>query len=165
MKKWAFLFLLLLGFDALSKTLALEYIPLLAPKLIGYPYDGIPIFNLLGVTFSLNTVGNTGAAWSLFQQHAGFLFGVRLALIAGLILYLLLFNKDKKSQLPLWLIVTGAVGNAVDYWVHGFVVDFFHFCFWGASFPIFNLADSYITLGIAALLWLSRKEKLQTSLP
>lgn len=163
MRKWAVVFLVLLGLDALSKTLALEYIPFLGPKSIGYPYDGIPIFQCFGITCSLNTVGNTGAAWSLFQNYSGVLFSVRIALIAGLILYLLFFNRDKKIALPLWLIVTGATSNAIDYWVHGFVVDFVHVCFWGSSFPIFNLADSCITLGIAALLWFSRKPKLQTS--
>ncbi|MDE3045417.1 MAG: signal peptidase II [Verrucomicrobiota bacterium] len=165
MKKWAFVFLLLLGIDALSKALVLEYVPFLGPKSIGYPYDGIPIFSFFGITGSLNMVGNTGAAWSLFQDHSSLLFSFRLALIVGLIVYLLFFNRNKMNPLPLWLVVIGAIGNVIDYWTYGYVVDFFHVCFGGHSFPIFNLADSYITIGIAILLWLTRKEKWQTSTP
>lgn len=56
----------------------------------------------------------------------------------------------------MWLIVTGAAANAFDYLRYGYVVDFFHFTFWGYSFPIFNLADTYITLGAASLFLLAR---------
>jgi signal peptidase II len=58
--------------------------------------------------------------------------------------------------------VTGAIGNGIDYLAYGHVIDFFHFCFWGYSFAIFNLADSYITLGVFALLFLSRFAKCRT---
>jgi Lipoprotein signal peptidase len=56
----------------------------------------------------------------------------------------------------MWLIVTGAIGNAFDYWRYGHVIDFLHFTFWGSSFPVFNLADAYITLGAISLFLLTR---------
>jgi signal peptidase II len=158
-----FIFVCLLGLDALTKVAALQYIPPLAAKLTGFPFGGIPIFDWTPITFSLNLVGNSGAACGLFQGHSGILFAFRSVIIACLIVYLLFFNRGKNPSFPLWLIVIGAVGNAIDYWVYGHVTDFFHFCFWGRSFPIFNLADTYISIGVIVLFFFSRVSKLRTA--
>jgi signal peptidase II len=151
---------LLLGLDVVSKIVALEQIP---PMTIGaYPYGGIGVFaNFLGVSFSLNTIVNTGAAWGLFAGHSGLLFGIRTAVILGLVGYLFWSKRRESPTIPLALVVVGAVGNAIDYMLYGHVVDFFHFVFWGSSFPIFNLADSYITLGVLGLLFLKRTAQKQ----
>lgn len=161
MKKAVAFFVVLLGLDVISKILALHYVPSMLPKVFGYPYGGISIFECFGVSFSLNTVVNTGAACGIFQGHSGILFLLRAFIIMALIFYLLFFNKGKTPAFPLWVIVTGAIGNGVDYLVYGHVIDFLHFCFWGSSFPIFNLADSYITIGVATLLLVSRTAKLR----
>jgi signal peptidase II len=161
LKKWILFFSLLLGLDAAAKWLALEFVPALGSTFLGYPFGGIPIFDWIGVTFSLNAIGNTGAAWGLFQGHSGLLFLFRSLIIGALILYILFYNRGKSPSIPLWLVATGAVGNAIDYWAYGHVIDFFHFCFWGYSFPIFNLADSYITMGVFFLLIASRSEKVR----
>ncbi|HSX25720.1 MAG TPA: signal peptidase II [Chlamydiales bacterium] len=164
-KRLFFLFVFLLGLDIASKILALEYIPWLSGRF--YPFGGIGIFSGLfgGITFSLNTIVNSGAAWGVFAGHSGLLFGIRAAIIFGLVLYLLVFHRGQTAKFPLWLIVTGAAGNAIDYWRYGHVIDFLHFTFWGYEFPIFNLADSYISIGVMILFLLSRfsKKELQTS--
>jgi len=159
MIKWILFFSTLLGLDVVSKILAKDFIPPILPKIFGYPYGGIAIFDWLGVSFSLNKIVNTGAAWGLLQGHSSFLFGLRTLIIVCLVIYLLFYNKKKTPSFPLWLIVTGAIGNGIDYLAYGHVIDFFHFCFWGYSFAIFNLADSYITLGVLGLLILSRFAK------
>ncbi len=145
--KW-FSLLGLLALDFATKIGALEMVPPLAPYGRGYPFGGIGMFDCSGITFSLNTVVNTGAACGLFPGYPGLLFGVRLAIIAGLIAYLCFERRSQKSLWPLWVVVTGALGNVVDYCLYGHVIDFLHFTFWGKSFPIFNFADSYITLGV-----------------
>lgn len=155
----ALLLICLLGLDFASKSYALQSIPPLMGWM--YPFGGIPVFSLLGVTFSLNTVFNTGAAWGMFAGHSSLLFTIRAAIISGLILYLLFFPQKKSPKFPLWLIVTGAVGNAIDYWRFGHVIDFFHFTFWGHTFPIFNFADSYITIGVLSLFLFSYKKQIQ----
>ena len=157
----AFLFLFLLGLDIASKMAAIAFIPSMGPGNYAYPYGGIGLIpDFFGVTFSLNYIVNTGAAWGMFPGHSGLLFGLRTAIILGLVSYLLFFHKGSAApKFPLWLIVTGAVGNAIDYALYGHVIDFFHFVFWGYSFPIFNLADSFITLGVLGLLLLPRKTK------
>lgn len=65
--------------------------------------------------------------------------------------YLFFFNKNRRAEIPLVLIVAGAIGNIVDYFLYGFVIDFFHVILWGYDFPVFNVADISITLGV---LWL-----------
>jgi signal peptidase II len=106
---------------------------------------------------------NSGSAWGFFQGHPGILFGIRIAIIGGLIGYLSFFTRGKASNFPLWLVVVGAIGNGIDYLVYGHVIDFFHFCFWGTSFPIFNLADCYISIGVLFLLLFSRSAALRPS--
>jgi signal peptidase II len=150
MLKWLVLFPLLLGLDIVTKVLAMHWIPHLSYG--PYPFGGIEVFSLGGITFSLNYVVNTGAAWGLFAGYSGLLFGLRTAIIFALIFFV-------PKRLPIWLVVTGAVGNAIDYCLYGHVIDFFHFTFWGYSFPIFNVADACITIGIFSLLLLPNKSK------
>jgi len=135
----------------LSKYLALSHIPPMMPKFFGYPYGGIPIFSFSGITFSLNVIANSGSAFGFFQGYAGLLFCLRVFMIAGLVRHAIMQRKEK-TDWALGLIIAGAIGNGIDYIFYGHVIDFFHACFWGASFPIFNLGDCYITLGVLALL-------------
>lgn len=78
-----------------------------------------------------------------------------MGLIAGLCVYLFCFNRDSSWQIPLILIIAGAVGNVADFFLYGHVVDMLHFVFWGYDFPIFNVADSAISIGIGLLFVIS----------
>lgn len=150
MKTGFFLFLLLLSLDFVTKWIAIDGIPPLSYG--SYPFGGIGIFAFPGITFSLNYIVNTGAAWGFFTGYAGWLFVFRFAIILAILFFI-------PKQIPIWLVLAGAVGNAIDYCLYGYVIDFFHFTFWGYSFPIFNVADSCITIGTLALLFLPRKKR------
>ena len=153
-----FILILLLCIDVGAKMSAIAWIPPMSRG--GYPFGGIGIFSdFLGISFSLNFVVNTGAAWGIFPGYPTLLFGLRIAIIAGLIAYLIFFKRNARGTFPLWLVVTGAVGNALDFALYGHVIDFFHFNFWGRSYPIFNLADSYITIGVLYLLFFESFKK------
>ncbi|HSX13262.1 MAG TPA: signal peptidase II [Chlamydiales bacterium] len=154
--RWFLPFLLFL--DIVSKMIALHWIPPLSWG--GYPFGGIPMFNFLGISFSLNTIFNTGAAWGIFSGNPGLLFASRVLILTVLGVYLYFFQRAFLQRASLWLVAIGALGNAIDYLLYGHVVDFLHFVFWGYSFPIFNLADSYITLGVIALLLIPRPKSL-----
>ena len=151
MRRWICL-ALLLALDIASKRLAIDLIPPLGDWV--YPFGGIGIFSdFFGISFSLNFATNTGAAWGAFNGHPGLLFALRAVIIAGIAIHLLYFNRSANFvKFPLWVVVTGALGNALDYLLYGHVIDFFHFTFWGYSFPIFNFADSFISVGFAAFL-------------
>ncbi len=168
MKKYFVFFLSLLCLDIMTKLFALQHIPYLLPKIFGYPYGGVAIFDWSGLSFSLNTVFNTGAAWGILQGYSGFLFILRALIITRLMTYLLTLHRGDSNKvrfsmntLPLWLVAIGAIGNSLDYLAYGHVIDFIHVCFWGHSFPVFNMADCYITLGVMALLLVPRKSPLR----
>lgn len=108
--------------------------------------------------FYLTHVRNPGAAFGLFADAAPFL---RVTLFIGITLVAIamifgfqrkLAPGDRFSALSLGLILGGAVGNLIDRVFRGEVVDFLHFRLWGGyQWPDFNLADSFIVVGVALL--------------
>lgn len=93
---------------------------------------------------------NTGVAFSLFQGHPELLTVTALLIVAGAIYFYAtqLPNHRRVIQLIMGLIMGGAFGNIIDRLRLGYVVDFIQV----GWFPIFNLADSAITVGAALLM-------------
>ncbi len=151
---WIGLFVLLM--DQVTKGLVYAYLPVLDSSLHWYPYGGIGIFkNFIGLEFSINHMTNTGAAWGVLGNYQLPLIILRIGLIIGLCYYLICCNRETSWQIPLVLIIAGALGNVLDFFIYGHVVDMFHFVLWGYDFPVFNVADSAISIGIALLFLLS----------
>lgn len=116
----------------------------------------IPVFqDFLGVDFSIGLAFNRGAAWGLFSDFQFFLLGIRILMIVGMLLYLFFVNQNQRANIPLILIVSGATGNVIDFFLYGYVIDFLQFNLWGYDFPVFNLADTSITIGVAWLFLLA----------
>ncbi len=117
-----------------------------------YPYGGIGVLrDWHGIDFSIVHVINKGAAWGAFASLQNYLLYARIAIIGGLLTYLFFVKASSYRKFCLMLITTGAFGNVVDYFAYGHVVDMFYFIFWGYSYPVFNIADSVIFLGIMLL--------------
>lgn len=99
--------------------------------------------------FSLRFVKNYGAAWGIFQDKTFF-----LTIISGLTLILInkyLLNEkrfNKISIISYGLLIGGILGNFFDRIVHGFVIDYLDFTIFKYDFPVFNLADMAIVIGI-----------------
>ncbi len=105
--------------------------------------------------FELHYLENKGAAWGILSGHISF-FTIITAIIIILI-GILIFRMSKFigkkytiCQYVLVILLSGAVGNLIDRVVNGYVVDFFYFKL--IDFPIFNVADCYVTCSVAALL-------------
>ncbi len=102
--------------------------------------------------FHFTYVVNTGAAFSLFSN--GGVYWLRwLSLAVSLALMAMAWFGPRCDQWEQWgygLILGGALGNGIDRFVSGHVVDFLDFRF--IQFPVFNLADVSINLGILCLL-------------
>ena len=101
---------------------------------------------------SILYVRNTGAAWGMFEGKM-FFFYLITAVAVGTLLYLM-FKEKGKSKLLLTaysLILAGAVGNFIDRIRLGYVVDMFKFEF--IDFPIFNVADICLTIGVIFLFY------------
>ncbi len=130
-----------------------------------YPYGGIGIMQGLfgGIDFSINHVTNRGAAWGVLANVHSVLLIVRCILVFGMVGYLLFFRQSAFKKMALGLIATGALGNIVDDFLYGHVIDMFHFKFWGYSFAVFNIADSAIFVGVVLMMcapYVQKKWKL-----
>lgn len=148
--------------DFISKYLTNQFLPLMQPYW-QYPYGGIGIFkNFMGIEFSLSHQMNRGAAWGIFAEYQLPLLYLRIFLIIGIFFYFLFFNRNRSWDIPLMLIIAGALGNVIDYFIYGHVVDMLHFVLWGHDFPVFNVADSFIFIGISWLLITSTFAKQTT---
>jgi signal peptidase II len=106
--------------------------------------------------FNLVFVFNSGAAFSFLAGEGGWQrwFFVLLALgVCAFIAGMLRRGPPPLEALSLSLIMGGALGNVIDRFRFGAVVDFLDFHAAGQHFPAFNAADSAITLGVALMLW------------
>lgn len=118
-----------------------------------YGRYGLPVFtNFFGIEFYLTLVTNKGAAWGLLSELPLLLISVRIGIVVALIGYLFFKDHNWIYDIPLVLIITGAIGNLIDTFIYGFVVDFLFFRFWGYNFPVFNVADALISVGVLVLL-------------
>jgi len=112
-------------------------------------HDGMELIKGL---VSILYVRNTGAAWGMFEGKMVFFYLIT-AVAVGTLLYLM-FKEKGKSKLLLTaysLILAGAVGNFIDRIRLGYVVDMFKFEF--IDFPIFNVADICLTIGVIFLFY------------
>jgi len=143
---------LLFASDALLKNYV-HYEILLSSSMMVYPYGGIGVFkDWHGIDFAIIHVINKGAAWGVFSSIQDYLLYVRVAIIGGLITYLIFVKSSNYRKWSLTLVTVGALGNVLDYFIYGHVVDMFYFVFWGYSYPVFNIADSAIFVGIFLML-------------
>ena len=103
--------------------------------------------------FYITYVRNTGAAWSIFSGETLGIVIVSLIIILGIIYYIFKNNPESKlEKLGYGMILGGAIGNLFDRIIYGYVIDFFDFYIFGYDYPIFNLADSFIFVGVIILI-------------
>ena len=113
--------------------------------------------------FNLFLVSNRGISFSLFSADntSGVILLILITLaICGYIIYLIKTETDTFSRVALAMVLGGALGNIIDRIQYGFVVDFLDF-YWGKyHFPAFNVADSFITIGVGLYLFrmITKKE-------
>ena len=123
--------------DQLTKYLALKFLELNTPVSL--------IKNFLYLTL----VHNRGAAFGLFKNQL--LIFVLISIFAIVLIFFCLKAKKNSllSRLALSMILGGAIGNLIDRLRFGYVIDFLDFRVW----PVFNLADSAITIAALFLTW------------
>lgn len=93
---------------------------------------------------------NEGAAWGILQGKMIFFYVVTLVVICLVILWIrkLDIKKEKLLVIALSLILGGALGNFIDRVMYQHVVDFINTYIFGYDFPIFNIADSALCIGV-----------------
>ncbi len=97
--------------------------------------------------FRLRLVHNTGAAWGMFGDATTVLAFLSLVVCIVLVVYLFAFAPQANlgQAIGLSLVVAGGIGNALDRFMQGYVVDFIDLTF--MDFPVFNVADIGVTCG------------------
>ena len=138
---WAILAVIVLtAFDQFTKLLALRQL------------RGNEPFVLWKGVFELHYLENRGAAFGILQNQQ--IFFVCITIIMAVVIVAVFWRtpRDKKflpMKITLVFLLAGAIGNFIDRMVRGFVVDFFYFSL--IDFPIFNVADIYVTVSFAVL--------------
>jgi len=141
--------------DQLVKLVAIKYI---------MPVESIEIIKNF---FYLTYVENRGAAFGFLQGARWFFLIITIFILTIGIIYYVKMPKNNFSWLlksAMVMIASGAVGNAIDRLFRGYVVDLFHFIFWGYSFAVFNFADILVVCGsilfaVVVVIFSGSKEK------
>ena len=144
---YLFIVVSLVSLDQYTKSIILNYFELYQSKTI---IDGF---------FSLTYVQNFGAGFSIMQNaRTTFLIITPICLVG--FTYLFIKSNDKLSKTALLLMVSGTIGNFIDRIVRIYVVDFLDFIIFGWDFPIFNVADIFLTVGVCLyIIALIKEEK------
>lgn len=119
-------------------------------------------FNILGNILKFNYYQNTGAAWSILQGKTVTLIIVSILML--ILVYSMSFSYDdsKMKNLSFGLLYGGIVGNLIDRIFYGFVRDFIDIRIFGYNFPIFNIADMAIVIGVIILVVSTIKGELKS---
>lgn len=106
------------------------------------------IENLLYIT----SHRNRGAAWGILQGQMWFFYIITIAVIIGLVYYIQKMAKESiLLGVALGLMLGGAIGNFIDRVARQEVVDFVHIYIFSYSFPVFNVADAALSIGVGLL--------------
>ncbi len=106
------------------------------------PFDLIPGF------IELRYSQNTGIAFSLFDSYPLLLTVINSVIIVTFLVFFLKNHHESLfANLPSILIIAGGLGNLIDRYIKGYVVDFINPSF--IDFAIFNLADTFLNIGVA----------------
>ena len=135
-KKVYFLSLILLIIDIVSKLIIKNNFELYQSTVV------IPDF------FSLTYVINTGAAFSILQDKKIFLILLGLIVLIFLVYYLKKEKLDNLKVVYYSLLFSGIIGNLIDRIIYKGVIDFLDFKIFNFDAPIFNLADTFICIGV-----------------
>ena len=136
--------LIIIGFillDQITKYFAVKY-------LIG----SIPLIKNI---FHLTLVKNTGIGFGLLQENNTLLIFLTAAILGLIIYYFKYLSDNKKFNMGVCLVTAGALSNLIDRIARHNIIDFIDFRIW----PVFNVADTLIFIGIVYLIIITLKQK------
>nr|WP_228030745.1 signal peptidase II [Limosilactobacillus fermentum] len=105
---------------------------------------------------NLTNLHNDGAAWSILEGQQWFFYLITLAAVVVLAYLMRQWSTNRWKMIALSLIMAGALGNFIDRVHQHYVVDMFELL--PINFPVFNVADSCLTVGVIALIIIILKE-------
>lgn len=135
--------LVLVAIDQITKALAVRY---LKGKEAFVIWDGV---------FEFHYFENTGAAWGMLQNKQILFYILTVIFCVAVMIEVCRLYKESRYTpfvYTLFLVLAGALGNFIDRILNQYVVDFLYFKL--IDFPIFNLADCYITVAVILMMLL-----------
>lgn len=138
-KKVYILTLVIFIIDQISKSIISTYLTL---------NKSIEVINNF---FYLRYINNTGASWGILSNSKILLIILSLLAIIILIRYMYSFKKTKLNLIGFGFLLGGILGNLSDRILYGYVRDFLDFIIFKYDFPVFNIADIFIVLGVIIL--------------
>ena len=105
--------------------------------------------NFFNITYSMNT----GAAWSILNNHSYIIMFISIIALIILFRFMYLFDNNKRNNISFGLIIGGTLGNLIDRIFNGYVIDFIDITIFKYKYPIFNIADMSIVIGILLLIY------------
>ncbi len=141
MIRYYLLAVVIIGIDQLSKWLVITKMDV---------YEQIPMIDGF---FYLTSHRNEGAAWGILQGKMMFFYIITAIVVIGLIYYMQRYARNfTLLAISLSLVLGGAIGNFIDRLFRKEVVDFLDFIIFTYDYPIFNIADSALVVGVIGLL-------------
>ncbi len=140
-KKILIIATIILALDQISKIIASIYLKLNTSLKV------IPHF------FYLTLCHNYGAAWGIFKDYKVLIIIGTLLAIILIYHFIFCFKTNKRNNLAFGLLIGGLAGNLIDRLIYGYVRDFLDFYLFKYDYPVFNIADIAIVIGIILLIY------------
>lgn len=138
---YIFTFIIIVFGDQLTKTIV--------DKTLNFG-TGYPIIKNF---FYFTYVHNYGAAWGILSGKINFFYIISIVAAIGIIYYFMKsLPYQQLTRYGLVLVFSGMIGNFIDRVLFGYVRDFIDFIIFGYNFPVFNIADIAIVVGVGLLL-------------
>ncbi len=102
--------------------------------------------------FYIRYINNKGASWGILENNRILLIGLSIIAIIMIIRYSYSFKKTKLNTYGFGLLLGGILGNLSDRLIFGYVKDFLDFIIFRYDFPVFNIADISIVIGVVLLI-------------
>lgn len=102
--------------------------------------------------FYIRYINNKGASWGILENNRILLIGLSIIAIIMIIRYSYSFKKTKLNTYGFGLLLGGILGNLSDRLIFGYVKDFLDFIIFRYDFPVFNIADISIVIGVILLI-------------
>ncbi len=138
-KKTYVIAIIILIIDQVSKSLI---------EIFFHLHESVPVINDF---FYITVVHNTGGAWSIFSNHSYLFIIASVVAIVLLIKFMFGFKNNLRNNIAFASLFGGIFSNLADRIFLGYVRDFLDFKIFGYNYPIFNIADVAIVVGVILL--------------
>lgn len=120
--------------------------------------------DILDNLFGLHYYQNTGAAWSILEGKQTILILITIGVLVLVYNMMFSFEEDRLNNFAFGLLFGGILGNLIDRVFYGFVRDFIDIVIVGYDFPVFNIADMAIVIGIFLVIVSTLKGELKNGI-